>query len=90
MKDESLIILEPELVAETSAHRLGVTKGTAALAHVNVSIEHAANRQHSAARFLKSALSNFFLLGCLLGLFGLYCCSCVIHALSFPARRKTS
>jgi hypothetical protein len=38
----------------------------------------------------KAALSNLFLLGCLLGLFVLYCCSCVIHVLTFPTRRKSS
>ena len=40
--------------------------------------------------FLKPALSNLFLLGCLLGLFLLYCFSCIIHAVTFPARRKSS
>lgn len=42
------------------------------------------------ADFLKPTFSNLFLLGCLMGLFVLYCCSCVIHALTFPARRKSS
>jgi hypothetical protein len=44
----------------------------------------------TAANFFKPAISNVFLLGCLLGLFVLYCCSCVIHALSWPAREKSS
>jgi hypothetical protein len=41
-------------------------------------------------QFLKPTLSNLFLLGCLLGLFVLYCCSCVIHALTFAFRGKSS
>jgi hypothetical protein len=40
--------------------------------------------------FLKPTVSNVFLLGCLIGLFVLYCGSCVVHALTFPARRKSS
>ncbi len=40
--------------------------------------------------FLRPMLSNLFLLGCLLGLFVLYCCSCVIHALTFAFRGKSS
>lgn len=40
--------------------------------------------------FLKPTLSNLFLLGCLLGLFVLYCCSCVVHALTFAFRGKSS
>ena len=38
----------------------------------------------------KATLSNLFLLGCLLVLFVLYCCSCVIHLLTFPTSRKSS
>lgn len=40
--------------------------------------------------FSWATFSNLFLLGCLLGLFVLYCCSCVIHALTLPARKKSS
>ena len=40
--------------------------------------------------FVKPTFSNLVLLGCLLGLFFLYCCSCIINALSFSSRNKTS
>jgi len=42
------------------------------------------------ARHVKPGMSNLFLLGCLLGLFLLYCGSCIVYALSFPSRRKSS
>ena len=38
----------------------------------------------------KAILSNLFFLGCLLGLFVLYCGSCVFHMMTLPKRRKSS
>lgn len=100
MKDESLT-LEAETVGKTAgSQRLG-----RAFNHANMvkavpvegrqEVEHEARNRRGGMRaalgnFLKPTLSNFFLLGCLLGLFVLYCCSCVIHALTFPTRKKSS
>ena len=94
MKDDS-VILEAEVVEKaTVSNTLG---GTFARANMMQTVPAGAqadfNAEHRAARFpefLKPTLGNLFLLGCLLGLFVLYCCSCVIHALTFPARRKSS
>jgi len=46
-------------------------------------------KQSEAGHIIKATLSNLTLLGCLLGLFVLYCLSCVIHILTFPTRRKS-
>jgi len=95
MKTDQLI-LEAEVVEKT----------TLAASNVGVAFDHANTVKMQPARvetpnhnadhgtplveFLKPSVSNLFLLSCLLGLFVLYCCSCVIHALSFPVRRKSS
>lgn len=98
MKDEPLS-LEVEIVEKTTIpNSLGVTLRRANM----LQTVPASGPMNSAAEvgdvgnragffeFLKPTLGNLFLLGCLLGLFVLYCCSCVIHALTFPARKKSS
>jgi|SRR5580698_3741809 hypothetical protein len=97
MKNESLI-LEANLV-ETAPKPVGL-----AFDHANtikaprVEAPQASVPERSSGggmwsamgNFLKPAIGNLFLLGCLLGLFVLYCCSCIIHALTLPSGRKSS
>lgn len=40
--------------------------------------------------FLKPSFSNLMLLGCVSGVFFIYCCSCIFHALALPFRRQVS
>jgi hypothetical protein len=94
MKDDT-VILEAEVVEKTASPdtlggafaRANLMQTSPAGAPADFNLE---NRGARFPEFLKPTLSNLFLLGCLLGLFVLYCCSCVIHALTFPARRKSS
>jgi len=104
MKNEPLI-LEAEMVEKTGvARHLGIAFNHANMlkavpaevppgAYEKAGAANGAQDQMGGAAvrdFLKATVSNVFLLGCLLGLFVLYCCSCVIHALTFPTRRKSS
>ena len=94
MKDES-VILEAEVVEKTTipdtlgsafARANGIqTVPAGAVAGFNGEGQGA-----GIPEFLKPTFGNLFLLGCLLGLFALYCCSCIIHALTFATRRKSS
>jgi len=92
MKNDPLI-LEAEVVKQRAlSHPLGVAFDNATMvktipAEAN---DHYAGLWVTLREFLKPTLSNLFLLGCLMGLFVLYCCSCVIHALKFPSRKKSS
>jgi hypothetical protein len=98
-----MVMKEPLILeavpAESTAvpHRLGIAfnhANTVKVVPVEAQPETEQNRGGGVravlGNFFKPALSNLFLLGCLLGLFVLYCCSCVVHALTFPARRKSS
>jgi hypothetical protein len=94
MKDKPLT-LEVEVVGKkTLPETLGMAFNQADVlktAPVGGSPEMAAEGSSGGfLQFLKPTLSNLFLLGCLLGLFVLYCCSCVIHALTFAFRGKSS
>ena len=94
MKDDS-VILGAEVVEKTTVPntlgdafaRANRIQTVSAGASADFSGEH---RGAGMPEFLRPTLSNLFLLGCLMGLFVLYCCSCVIHALTYPARRKSS
>lgn len=101
MKNE-LLTLEPEVADKTAvAGTMGIAfdhANTVKAVQVEEEPEMAATEAGKSraglwatlGSFLKPSLSNLFLLGCLIGLFVLYCCSCIIHALKFPVRRKAS
>jgi len=105
MKNES-VTLEAEIIKKTGVPRpLGIAFSPATMVKgvpevrrglygKTEVVSEERNRESgfrpALGEFLKPTASNLFLLGCLIGLFVLYCCSCVIHALTFPVRRKTS
>jgi hypothetical protein len=90
MKNEP-IILEAEVVEKTAVPN---TFGSAFARANRIQAVPAGfggeNRGRGLPEFLRPTFGNLFLLGCLLGLFVLYCCSCIVHALTYPARRKSS
>ena len=98
MKNEPLT-LEADVVEKTTGeHALGIAfnhANTVKVVPMDEQPESDASKRNpgirtAAGEFVKPTLSNLFLLGCLLGLFVLYCGSCVIHALTLPARKKSS
>jgi hypothetical protein len=97
MKNEPLMF-EAEMVENTtSRNRLGMTLSSSTQGGrvvLQKSVQGAQGPSQTMRGvfrdFWKATVSNMFLLGCLLGLFFLYCCSCVIHALMLPARKKSS
>jgi hypothetical protein len=99
MKNELATLDAAEEVAHKPirSSRMGVAFGNANLvkvvpaeARTAIKLESDATGRAALAEIIKPTLSNLFLLGCLIGLFVLYCGSCVIHALTLPVRRKSS
>jgi hypothetical protein len=98
MKNEP-VILDAEMVEKTLvSHHLGAAfhlpntinpavqqEGRRASETGNQNWRHGAKIM---AQFLKPTLSNVFLFVCLMGLFGLYCCSCIVNALTFATRKN--
>jgi hypothetical protein len=98
MRNEPLI-LEAEVVEKTEVPRaMGIAfdhANTVKVVRMGAQSEADPDKRNAGSwaslkEFLKPTFSNLFLLGCLAGLFVLYCCSCIIHALTLPARRKSS
>ena len=100
MKNEPLI-LDAEMVGKTlvpqhvgaafnHANTINAASVDVAQPGIDADASNGKHRLQAISDILKPSLSNLFLFGCLIGLFVLYCCSCIVHALTLPSRRKHS